>query len=222
VNRRRLFALAAFVAPLIIVAAACSFPDVTFGPEAPDSSTATEGGGGGDGGGPTPDSAAIDATEAGLKEREGLIQSDGAIADVATRPEASPELDASVCSAKPVCDCDEDNFLKDGCDAGGQGGGKPAGDCNDLDGFRNPAQTFSDEKPKPPGNGDWNCDGTEEKGYVEGPSWCGGTTATGCTGGPGFDRVVGCGELADFYECKPNGLFCAQKWSGTQRKQACR
>lgn len=200
-NVRRLVALAMFVGPMVAVAVACTFPDVTFGLE----DGASEGGGGDAAG--RPDAAADDARDADV------------VGDVVTREDGrAPIVDASACATRVECDCDEDGYADERCDVDAaailSAKGQPLkpGDCDDMDYLRHPEQDYVDEVPPPGKDGDWDCDGIVESPYPSGAGWCTGTPLLGCRGGPGYQKAtVSCGELADFYTCEPSGLACSQK-----------
>lgn len=210
--KRRGALVFAFVATTIVCAigAACTFPDVAFG-------TADGGGGGGEtgpdgmGGGP-------DGAQDGPQGVDASTR-DSALVEAATRSDADTKIDAAGCQS---CDCDNDGyFARDG---GCEGGPGAVYDCDDGDKFINPAQGFVADftwTSVHPLAYDWNCDGTVQRAYPTNLG-CGGTIATGCTGGQGFQGSgPNCGNSADYFECKPVGAFCAASKLDT-RTQLCK
>ena len=123
-RRRKVLAAAAFAAPLIVVVAACSFPEVTFSTGQPVNQ---------DGG---VDGSTTTSSSSGSTENDGsipIVLPDGnVIGDevIDVTPDSGVVVDAAGCDAK--CDCDNDGYLKIGCsqltpaddpDAGKAGGG---------------------------------------------------------------------------------------------------
>ena len=147
------------------------------------------------------------------------------VVEASTRPQdAGPILDAAICATKPLCDCDNDGFLSSNCDAGADAKamtGKPGGDCDDLDPFRKPSQTFTDQVPAEGGTYDWNCSGAVDKAYPENPACTGLLGVIPCAG-EGFQKAVGCGATADYYKCQSNGVGCVLTAFDGTKEQLCK
>lgn len=179
-----------FVAPLLVVAAACSFPEVSFGEASAEEAGAEEETG-------SPEAAAPDVVDDDDPYR---LPDGGSIGDVAVRDDATARVeDASGCEA--TCDCDNDGFLKIDCDAGEDASGKQPGDCDDLDPLRHPGAPYTAAEPVGH-DGDWDCDGRIDK--LPKPNLkCSGVRLLGCSGGSGFIVDPACGTTADYYSCRP-------------------
>lgn len=197
-TRRRLLALGFMTAPIVGVAVACSFPDVDFAPAA------------------VPDSGNLgDATTSDAEDN------DGAPVESAVRDGAT--IDAAECALRKRCDCDGDGYRAIGCDAGGPDAdagddGLKEGDCDDLDSFRNPGQTYTDAGPSPDGGGkwDWNCDGIEERAYKKTLNCRAELLANGVLGcvGSGYVEESACGQNVEYDVCTGGPLSCKPSFSG--------
>jgi hypothetical protein len=169
----------------------CSFPDIEFAP-AGGGGTGSEGG---SGEGSADSSSAADAS------------ADTAVIEASTRGDADTKIDAAGCQS---CDCDDDGYFRRG--GGCDGGPGTVYDCDDTDRYINPARDFANDftwTSTHPIAFDWNCSGVVERSYATGLK-CGGTVITGCTGGPAYQGAgPGCGNSADYFECKPVNGFCA-------------
>lgn len=201
-RRRIVLGIALFVAPLLVLAAACAFPDVAFAPE-------------GEGG------AEPEAGRAEDSDGDPHVEPDGfTFIDAAVRDDATAKIDASGCDA--TCDCDDDGYFRTDCDAGEDAAGKKGGgDCDDTDPLRHPGQGWVEEIPDPSKDGDWNCDGvveTDPKGGIAcAYEWL------SCTGGSGYRNSPGCGKEGDFYECAVDKqLKCVASPKGVRPKQLCK
>jgi hypothetical protein len=210
-NRHRAVVLLALAtAPVVAIAASCSFPDPTFFPG--DGSTSTgDGPNGGDGG---PDgSDALPPIGANEDVEEGGLTADATLAPDAQR------VDAAV----GCCDCDTDNFKADGgaCAA-------PAGDCDDYNPYLFPGkdrefeksvQWQSDHQP----TYDWNCDGVTTKQYPYNVS-CDGLLNGGCMREGFKGNVSACGASGTYIKCKTGipGVSCVQDGLDETRTQGCR
>lgn len=193
------------------IAAACSFPDVTFGT-----------GGGAETGtdGTTGDGASGDGAGG-----DGGSSGDGAIIEAATRTDATSKIPDGSCDLLTSCDCDKDLHDRAGCDSGVR---RDSGvDCDDFDPLRNPSAGLTDEPPdegQVP-KGDWNCDGRVDKAYDVGLN-CRYVGIPGtCTGGPAYKGTgPGCGLPADYFRCKDLGALtggCVEEKIDT-RIQTCK
>lgn len=207
-NRRRVILGAAlFIAPIFAVVAACSFPDVSFGPPEP---------GGEEEAGPAeaaPPDAGGGASDS-AREPE--------LADAAFRDDATARVDASDCG---VCDdCDNDGYLSVECDAGDDAGGEPLGDCDDFDPLRHPGRSWVAEKPIGHA-GDWDCDGKVDR-FHKTDLRCEGEyflwALVGCSGGEGFLGDPGCGEEDFIYECKIVDGKCKAATTGKRTAVPCK
>jgi hypothetical protein len=214
-RRRRLVALAlALVAPTILIASACSFPEVTFSADA----------GGGEAGAET-------GSETGPPIDTGIPDTvvQDVVGDAIVRDDATAVVDASVCSERPRCDCDKDGYLDKNCDAGEAGVGIDAnakpGDCDDLDPLRHPEAGFTQEVPISPNIGDWNCNGTVEA-LTDSGVVCSGSGALGQCNQTGYVTSPACGAKADTYKCVGSGAAnlgnCEPSLVATGVTQACK
>ena len=209
-RRRALLAGTTFLAPLLVVAGACTFPDVTFavGAEA-------DGGSSADG---TAETSSFD----------GNSTQDVVINEATTRDDATAIVDASVCETRTRCDCDNDEYADKACDVDAssilsyKGNPLKPGDCDDLDPLRFPNAPLR-ELPPVGHEGDWNCNGVLEASPSRNLA-CGGNGTLGCTGGSGYLGAPPCGTTADFYSCEPQANIlatCKPKPTGAKPVQAC-
>lgn len=212
------------LAPLLALAAACTFPDVTFLEPGPGTDAGGDGGGIGidaglEGASPV-DGSAVDGDAADADPPD--LRFDASGVDAAPRTDAEAPVDASSCDGGPwKCDCDHDGFLDDACvtrevaagrDGGFEAGTRP-GDCDDLDPVRNPAAGPRSDLPRPgaPGKaGDWNCDGVVDRNppalACKAPTKLG-AAIIGCNGGTdGYLAATACGETNDVWTC-PSSLL---------------
>jgi hypothetical protein len=179
---RKLLLLALAVSPVLVIGAACSFPDVSFAPAGAGSE-----GGTGDGG--TGEGAVVGANED--------VDPDGASQEAATRPDGGGKADAAGCT----CDCDHDGFTAMGnvC----EGGTSAMLDCDDLDTLIKPDSGFVaadwSSTHSPPG--DWNCDGVRTKQYDYNQK-C--NDVNNCNGKSGFNDDPNCGETMTYNNCLYN------------------
>jgi hypothetical protein len=181
-NARRKLLLAIAMSPVVVIGAACSFPDVAFAPAGgtPESGTSDS---------PTGDTGAVGANED--------VDPDGASQEAATRSNGGPKIDAAGCT----CDCDTDGFqpATGGCD----GGPGPRPDCDDFDDLIKPDAGFvaapwtSGHTP----SDDWNCDGVRTKQYDYNQK-C--TDPKSCNGKAGFDGDPNCNEPGMYNTCLYN------------------
>lgn len=210
-NRRRKILIAAmFVAPLLVVGAACTFPDVSFrdGTDAATQQPGNETGPGTDSPVDTPDSP-NNTTDAPTTDDQTAPPQDGGLgdADARTRPDGSVVIEGGAgCDAR--CDCDLDGYLKFGCDAAAPGDTHVIlgvdDDCDDFDDQVHPGQiAYFEDKPVPPNTGDWDCNKTIQKGTAE--TVCPSISVGGCDFDT-FNQTVGCGEQAILYRCKTSGV----------------
>ena len=198
--RRILAACAALIA-------ACSFPDVTFGPDeggaadapfegAPpdamldDATAAAETG--------TPDAPALDSPADARGESDG---GDGGARDGSDAADAGAANDAQDSAATAdandaadPCDMDRDLYRAIGGVCGGQ-------DCDDNDGRRNPG--VSTYQTYPTDNGDWNCDKHVDRQYPNANVSCTSILVPGsCDGLSGFSGPdPGCGYAGTYVTC---------------------
>jgi hypothetical protein len=204
-SRKKLLRVLRLAAPIFLIGAACTFPDVEFLTPGSDGGTSSSSGSGGPGGEAGPDGQPPD------------IRFDAAgLGDVATRSDSEAPVDKGTCPTSWKCDCDKDLFLDDECvrteieagrDGGFEAGSKP-GDCDDLDPVRNPEAGPRSDVPRQgaPGTpGDWNCDGTVTRNPLKlkcaEPSKVGGAIV-GCNGGTdGYLADTECGETNDVWTC---------------------
>lgn len=218
-QRRLLFALLV-AAPIGAVAVACTFPEVTFtegsgeaGPDSPSASSSS---------GVLP---TTDASEAGGDTGSIFLDDGGLGVDVAKREDASV-IDAAGCDAR--CDCDDDGYLKEGCDAAAPGDTvtvKGIDDCDDLDKLVHPGQGYSDAVPRAgsPKPGDWDCDGVVTKGIKE-DFQCVGLGAGICSADdpPKFKGAVGCGERGDILNCSTKAPLGCEESFREKATQLCK
>jgi hypothetical protein len=184
----------ALVAALLAIGA-CSFPDVKYAEDAGDSGGAAgEAGGAGDG------ATGADAPQS------------GDASDATTYAETG--TDGST-DGPLVCDFDQDKYLnaKNAQCTGGN-------DCCDTDKNAHPGVTAFFTTADACGSFDYNCNGKEDPQYATSLT-CGGTAATGCTGGAGFLTDPGCGNSAPFYQCVGNGLLACKPGNQISQTQGC-
>ncbi|MBX3207806.1 MAG: hypothetical protein KF764_22355 [Labilithrix sp.] len=205
---RRLLAVTMFAAPLVIVGVACSFPEVTFG-----SGDGAEGG-----------------AEAAPDDAQGDAATDDVsfVADAVAREDGRGAImDASVCEARPKCDCDDDGFAAVDCDVDAAGltssKGAPLklGDCDDLDPLRFPGQDYVSEVPEPGKDGDWNCNDVVER-FPPAKVTCAGNGLGGCRGNPGFLIEPVCGTAEDVYACEAQGIGACRSIPKGKATQLCK
>ena len=201
--RRRLLALAFVATPLVAVAVACSFPDVTYAPTttSPDTDADTDAH-------PGPDPGTDGSSD---------------VAEASVGSSDSSTVDASSCNNS--CDCDGDHYWRDsGCnlDASDAAGRLGFGDCNDFNKDYFPTQTTYFDVAKS-GGFDYNCDGVET-GLYPGSLACSGTGALGCspkTGGYAA-RAPSCGQSGTLSTCAANGILACQPNAGGLTIEPCR
>lgn len=193
-KRRGWLALGATGATLLL-AFACSFPDVTI------SATVTDAGEGG----PTDSGVADEASsDASLDAADGFV--------IAVPPDAGSDVGTDAFLGRgdagdggDPCDEDNDGYRRADCGAGNPG---PI-DCDDKDPRAKPGQDYlSDPAPSGRVNGDWNCaNGVEfESKYpvVD----CSSMLVALC-GGTGWDKSSpGCGVVGDVVACARQNLQC--------------
>jgi hypothetical protein len=183
-GRRKLLVLALAISPVLVIGAACSFPEVSFAPSGAGSE-------GGSDGGKSDSPVTVDGQVVGANED---VDPDGGSQEAATRPEGGAKVDAAGCT----CDCDHDGFVGPGnvCD----GGGGPPNDCDDLDDFIKPDAGFvaAPWTSKHTPADDWNCDGTRTKQYDYNQT-C--TDPNNCNGKSGFAGDPNCNEEGTFNTC---------------------
>lgn len=196
-TRRRLLALAFFTTPLVGVAVACSFPDVSFTNSTLDSGRAETG---------VPNEAASDA------------QGDVTLINP---PDEAP-VDLLNCTS---CDCDNDGYWRDaGCDASGMDAAnfKGFGDCDDSLAVYHPNQPGRYYTRIVDGgkNFDYDCSGQNEYGLPT-PLMCAFDSVLGSLGPcnpentEGFRAVTECGEVGELVKCKKTNLSCGTSSEGT-------
>lgn len=200
-TRRRLLALAFVATPLVAVAVACTFPDVTYAPTTTSPDTGADAH-------PGPDPGADGSSDVG----EASVGS----SDATT-------VDASACNNS--CDCDGDHYWRDsGCnlDASDAAGRLGFGDCNDFNKDYFPTQMTYFEVAKG-GSFDYDCDGVET-GLYPGSLTCSGTGALGCSPKTGGYRAgaPSCGQSGALSTCVGNGLFTCQPNTGGLTIEPCR
>ena len=193
-TRRRLLALAFGATPILGVAVACSFPDVSYSPvvsNRPDTGADT-----------SVDTAVIDASS---------DRTDSGIGN----PEAGA-VDAAGCNNS--CDCDGDHYWRDaGCDAAATdaSGRLGFGDCDDFDSKYSPGQTQFFEVATGSNGFDYNCDHVAT-GKFTGNLSCTGVSLTGCSPASGDFNAAppACGQSGGFSTCVGNGLGCSASVPG--------
>lgn len=210
-TRRRLLALGFFTTPLVGIAVACSFPDVSFAPasnDVPETGTRSDA---------TGEADADQLTEASIGDFD------------------ANQIDLTSCFE---CDCDHDGYWRDaGCDAAATdaAGFKGFGDCDDSRDVYHPNQGSVYFRSFPQGAPfafDFDCSGTDEQLYAapltcafNGPvpalASCVPTNAKPPSN-QGTTTPVGCGVEADLAKCeKPDLSNCNVVASGTTATQAC-
>jgi hypothetical protein len=229
--RRALAALA-----VVGLFAACGFPGVEYeSPDAgdaashPDSPVSGEGSSGDDasGDGTTGDGAdagddgeaSSDSSSGGDTGTDAVGGDTGAVDSPVDVVEEQP-LDSggdahdAGTDAPPVCDVDMDTYKAEGGVCAGN-------DCCDTDNQAHPGQTSYFTAPDKCGSFDYNCSGSNEPQYP-GNLKCGGTGATGCTGGSAFiGAAPSCGMTGLYGTCVPNGLLACQQGNEVPLAQGC-
>jgi hypothetical protein len=175
----------------LLAAGACSFPDVKYADAGGDAGEAADAPGDGATGADAPQGG--DASDATTGETGTEASTDGPL----------------------VCDVDQDTYLnaKIAACTGGN-------DCCDTDKHAHPGVTAFFTVADACGNFDYNCNGKEDPQYATSLT-CGGTAATGCTGGAGFLTDPGCGNSAPFYQCVGNGLLTCKPGNQVVLTQGC-
>lgn len=183
-----------------LIAAACTFPSVTFLED-----RLGEPEGGSEGGADSPVDVAIE------KVANPDVDPDGGSTDASKLGDATAVIDAAGCK---TCDCDEDGYDRVDPDAGCSGG--PTPDCDDTVAAINPGQRFFILDPWPKGAkhpvvGDWDCSGQTTRQF-EYNAQC--KLLAVCSGG--FTGNPACGESAPFLTCQELvlpllGLTCTEK-----------
>jgi len=208
--------------------AACGFPGVSYEPpdagdaaSHPDSPVSGEGSSGddgttGDGAGPGDDGEASSDSSSGGDTGMGDTGAVDSPVDVVEEPPADSGGDArdATGDAPIVCDVDMDTYKAEGATCGGN-------DCCDTDNQAHPGQTSYFTAPDKCGSFDYNCSGSNEPQYP-GNLKCGGTGATGCTGGSAFiGAAPSCGMTGLYGTCVPNGLLACQQGNEVSLAQGC-
>jgi hypothetical protein len=206
--------------------AACGFPGVNYeapdgGDDAsrPDSPVSAEGSSGddgttGDGAGPGNDGeASSDSSSGGDTGTDtGAVDSPVDVLDDAA--DSGGDARDATGDAPIVCDVDMDTYKAEGAVCGGN-------DCCDTDNQAHPGQTSYFTAPDKCGSFDYNCSGSNEPQYP-GNLKCGGTGATGCTGGSAFiGAAPSCGMTGLYGTCVPNGLLACQQGNEVSLPQGC-
>jgi hypothetical protein len=102
-----------------------------------------------------------------------------------------------------------------------EGGTCGGNDCCDTDNLAHPGQTSYFTSADKCGSFDYDCSGSNEPQYP-GNLKCGGTGATGCTGGSAFiGAAPTCGAMGLYGTCVPNGLLACQQGNEVQLTQGC-
>jgi len=190
---------------LAVLAAACSFPGVTYS-----NGSGSDGSAGDDGGQPEA-SAAEGSTEAST---EGGMQGDDGSVDGSGLVDVVDEYVFEAAPDAPVCDQDEDTYQASSTQCSGN-------DCCDKDSHAHPNETGYFTAPDNCGSFDYDCDGTLEPEYPVNIT-CGGTGLTGCTGGSGFTGAPQCGESGPYGTCMGSGALKCTVQGITMVVQACR
>jgi hypothetical protein len=157
----------------------------------------------------------------------GADASDDAATDTAPPPpppQDAADVDATRIDAGPdatCCDCDNDTYVRDGCDAGPDA----TIDCDDLNPAIHPGQSFvsahwDNASPHVPA-GDWNCDGVVTKQYAYDFTCAGGPPPLACTGTEGLIGDPECGQTASYETCT-NGPVGCKPSAPEIRTQGCR
>lgn len=173
-----------------------------------------------------PDEASEAGTDAPFEDDGGSRR------DALVDPDSSPPIGDASGEKPPVdancdpCDCDGDGFTTDDAAACPDTGGRPRGDCDDLDPRAHPDAGFVKDPPTPDTLGDWNCDGKVNGQYGVGANcadYSGLTSIGTCPSVQGFVGNPRCGELTAYVFCKASGLSCVQDTAKTEeRTQGCR
>lgn len=202
--------------------AACGFPGVGYEPpdggddaSRPDSPVSGEGSSG--------DDARADGTSSGddgetssggdTGTDTGAVDSANDVVDDHPGDSGGDARDATG-DAPPVCDFDMDTYKAEGATCGGN-------DCCDTDNQAHPGQTTYFTGTDACGSFDYNCSGSPEPEYP-GNLKCGGTGATGCTGGSAFiGPAPSCGTMGLYGTCVANGLLACQQGNEMMVTQGC-
>ncbi len=225
---------------LLLGAAACSFPEVTFAPlideeagasdATTDSPTGSDSAAGGQDGGSdattldvdarAPDAASDAPVDATNVDATNVDAADGSVTTDANGNDASDAnaSDATDSSADAndgdPCDKDRDTYKA-------QGGSCLGNDCDDNDDRRNPGvtnyRTYQD------GTGDWNCVNGVEKQYPVNVNCSSHVIVGNCNATFGFTGDPACGTMAAYVTCAWDtlSLGCKVGTSGSQT-QGCK
>lgn len=191
---RRLLALVTFLAPLGVVAVACSFPEVSF--------LGTDGA--------SPD-ANTPAAEAGAS-------------DAMVVGDAEERVDANDCSGIECdCDDDGFAALDCAKDASAIRSSQDAalrpGDCDDFSKARNPDAPLQNTVPPEGRDGDWNCRNGEERFPEYLPGRCSGAFCP-AENKEFFNVFVPCGSRGDIVRCELSFGGCVATTVG-EATQSC-
>lgn len=235
--RRKLVALG-----IVGLFAACTFPDVSYGPGGdggPGAEAGTDATQHGDGasssGGKSDGAGGDDGTSGESASNEGGSSSgggddtgtggdgasssggsDSGLSDVGIVDAVNDYVFEAAPDA-PVCDKDQDKDPEPGATCGGN-------DCDDNDPRAYTGEPdFLTLAPTPVTKGDWDCNGVVETEYATSFS-CGALNTGACAGASGFKDTPGCGaQSANFITCKVNlaGLLCIVDTTAT-KYQGCK
>jgi hypothetical protein len=213
-GRRKLLLLALAISPVLVIGAACSFPEVSFAPVGgtPESGTVDSPSGA--------DGQAGDSAPVGANED---VDPTGSMKDASTVPEGGGHIEAG---PDGCCDCDNDNVMADGGTCG-----KPSRDCDDLNKYIFPGQgpvASSTWNTTWTPTYDWDCDGVVLKQYNHGVGKCTSHSQVldSCAAHQGgFEGDPACGTSGHYViTCAndPNALStgCVET-SGIDRVQGC-
>lgn len=205
-NRRRLVIAALLsLAPLVVVAASCSFPTVNV-IALDDGSPTSEAGG---------DTSTGDSGQEGGQKGDASDVEDGGADAEAGLVDAKPLDEASVEAG--CCDCDGDGYLNGRADCDAAVGQV---DCDDLNTAIHPGAPFAQNPVWPSAHKpdfDWNCDNVTTKQLGHNLT-CGGLVPPLCGGTEGFTEDPKCGETTSYFRCA--GLGCGAQLVGNAT-QAC-
>lgn len=199
-SRLTIFALGT-LAPLAMFAA-CTFPDVGFGPPG--------------------------SSEAGSSDTtSGDGPNDGAVSDVDFEKYDTPDAPITRDDAGKISeagcgdpfDCDKDDDHNKTYD----GGPDATIDCDDFDSRAKHDAGFRSDDGGPHGGGDWNCDLVTDKFYAINVTCSGLFEGDNCSLIKGFTGDPPCGEQGDYITCKKvfAGVAC-QVDTTEQKTQACK
>jgi hypothetical protein len=188
--RRKLLLVAIAISPVLLIGAACSFPDVSFAPAGGTPESGTSDTPMGSDGQVTGDGAAVGANED--------VDPTGAMMDASKVPD-SQRIEAG---PDGCCDCDNDQFKPDSSACASTS--LPSRDCDDLNPYIHPSSGFvasaTFDSTHTPAF-DWDCDGVRVKQYDYNQK-C--TDANNCNGKSGFNDDPNCGETATLNICNYN------------------